>query len=228
MSDHDPSRDPDSDEATRIARAQRFAAQGEPADQGWFDRLYKAAEGDPRKVPWQQGDAHPLLSPWLDERGALGPDLEVLVIGCGLGNDAEAVAARGGRVTAFDLSPEAIAWARRLHPDSPVDYQVADLFEPPTAWRQAFALVVEVHTVQAMPAALRARALPALADLVAPGGELLAIARHRDEGAPDPGPPWALAETEWAALEAAGLTRVTLERVPRKGRNDRWRGLWRR
>ncbi|MCC5670705.1 class I SAM-dependent methyltransferase [Nostoc sp. CHAB 5784] len=37
---------------------------------------------------------------------------KALVIGCGLGDDAEAIASLGFEVTAFDISPTAIAWCQ--------------------------------------------------------------------------------------------------------------------
>ena len=56
------------------------------------------------------------------------------MVACGLGDDAEALAAAGWRVTAFDISPAAIAWCRERFPASPVDYQVQDLSAVPSSW----------------------------------------------------------------------------------------------
>ena len=48
-------------------------------------------------------------------------------------------------VVAFDSSPTAVEWARSRHPDTAVDWQVADLFAPPSDWLGSFDLVVDVH-----------------------------------------------------------------------------------
>src|ERR1017187_7080256 len=74
-----------------------------------------------------------------------------LVVGCGLGEDAEYIARLGYATTAFDIALTAIAAARSRFPGSPVEYQVADLLAPPPWWSHAFALVVESTTLQALP-----------------------------------------------------------------------------
>ena len=115
-----------------------------------------------------------------------------LVVGCGLGEDAEYIARLGFATIAFDIAPTAIAAAGSRFPGSPVDYQVADLLTPPNRWSLAFDLVVESITVQALPDPPRAAALARLGEFVAPGGTLIVIARRREPGAADSGPPWSL------------------------------------
>ena len=87
-------------------------------------------------------------------------------------------------MTAFDVSPTAVAEARRRFAGSPVTFQVADLLAPPSAWAGAFDLVAEIYTVQALYGKARAAAVEALPGLVAPGGMLLVIARATDEEIP--------------------------------------------
>lgn len=62
---------------------------------------------------------HPALLAWLDGEPE-GVRHRALVIGCGLGDDAEAVRRRGYRVSAFDIAPTAIARCRQRFPDSKV------------------------------------------------------------------------------------------------------------
>ena len=106
------------------------------------------------------------------------------MVGCGLGYDAEFLAGRGFAVTAFDLSPTAIAAAKRMYPDSPVTYLAADLLDLPAAWAGGFDLVMEAYTVQPLYGPVRQRALAALPGPVAPGGSLLVIARATEEDDP--------------------------------------------
>lgn len=195
------------DEARARARAlaQEALARGEPV--AWFEALYRQAGGDPAQVPWADLAPHPALVAWLDRAGDLAR-ARAVVVGCGLGDDAEEVARRGARVTAFDVSPAAVAWCRARFPGSPVDYQVGDLLDPPPTWREAFDLVVEVYTLQALPAALRARAARGVADLVAPGGRAVVVCRGRDEGEEVEGPPWPLARSDLAPFVEAGLREV--------------------
>ena len=179
-----------------------FLRRGDPI--GWFEAFYADQQGDESRVPWADASGHPLLAEWLGARPELA-GARALVVGCGLGEEAEQVAGAGCAVTAFDVAPTAIQWARRRFPASRVDYSVADLFAPPAAWSRAFDLVVEIYTVQALPLELRERALDAVADFVAPAGRLLVITRGRDDGAETGDLPWPLSRTELARLERRGL-----------------------
>jgi SAM-dependent methyltransferase len=107
-----------------------------------------------------------------------------IVVGCGLGADAEHVAGLGYVTVAFDISETAVRTARERNPDSPVDYVTADLRELPDEWLGAFDLVVEIITVQALPEPLRSSAIANIARLTAPAGTLLVIASRRDDADP--------------------------------------------
>ena len=143
-----------------------------------------------------------------------------MVVGSGLGADAEYLASLGFDTTGFDISETAVRLARERHPETSVDYRVADLLDLPDEWHHAFDLVVEVFTIQALPDPPRDRAVTAVAGLVAPGGTLLAIEfRHvagLDEQA---GPPFSLTRASMQALAADGLTTVRAEELE----GPRWR-----
>jgi len=181
----------------------------------WFDRLYRDAAGDPARVPWASESVCPIVAGYLADNPGPG---RAVVVGCGIGEDSEAVAAAGYDTVGFDVSPEAIGWCKRRFPESAVDYRVADLFSLPEDWAQAFDLVVEIRTVQALPPDLRPNVLDAVASLVAPGGVLRIVALARAEGVIPYGPPWAVSEREMGRLVEAGLTVVSFETVSR--------GLW--
>lgn len=168
--------------ATR-ARARALARQLlDNADaKGWFEALYSEAAGDAYIIPWADRTPNPHLVGWLTNNAVKGEGRRTLVIGCGLGDDAEVLAALGFDVTAFDISPTAIAWCRQRFPVSPVQYVVADLFNAPKAWEGGFDLVVEAYTLQVLPPEFRLLAMDAIARCVAPSGLLLVIARGRDE-----------------------------------------------
>ncbi|HVS17023.1 MAG TPA: class I SAM-dependent methyltransferase, partial [Planctomycetota bacterium] len=145
-----------------------------------------------------------LYGDWLASTAGLAGK-RTLVVGCGLGEEAEQAALAGCAVTAFDVSPTAIAWAQRRVPATPVHYRVADLFDPPASFRASFELVIEIYTVQALPPELRERALDAVAGFVAPGGTLFVLARGRDDDAPPGDVPWPLSRAELARLARHGL-----------------------
>ena len=184
----------------------------------WFEPLYRQAEGDPSRVPWAELQPKAPLLEWLDAHDEPGAGRRAVVVGCGLGDDAEEVARRGWRVTAFDLAPTAIEWCRRRFPVTEVDYQVADLFRLPAAWRGAFDLVIEVYTLQALPAEMRPEAIDRVAELVGRGGRLLLVCRLREVDEIVEGPPWPLTTKELTRLEEVGLT--LLESVEVDGGSD--------
>lgn len=207
--------------------AARSLADGDPT--GWFDRLYAAGAAGEVSMPWSRRTPHPLLEPW--SRGLDGRGRRAIVVGCGLGADAEHVAALGYDTVAFDISETAIRSARLRRPDSSVHYQTADLLDPPVAWIRAFDLVIEVITVQALPDPPRRTAIVNVGHLVAPGGTLLVIAARRTPAGTDvAGPPWPLSRDEIDAFATDGLTQVRVEQMadPRYPDSPRWRAEFRR
>ncbi len=180
-----------------------------------FDDIYAQLRGkDPATVPWTNAEPHPLFASWLrgeTKRGLVIGGQRALVIGSGLGDDANALAALGYAVTAFDYSPHAIDWARQRFPDAQVDWHVADLFALPESWRREFDLVVEVYTIQALPVTRRQDTIRAITDTVAPGGSLVMVALTRDVRDPLRARPWPLTEQEVASIERHGV--VETDRV---------------
>jgi 2-polyprenyl-3-methyl-5-hydroxy-6-metoxy-1,4-benzoquinol methylase len=203
------------------------AGGSDPKRQEWFEAVYSLAEGDPAGVPWAHLEPRPLLEEWLAGRPIAG--LRALEVGCGLGDNAEALARAGARVVAFDLVERAVQWARERFPRSDVDYRAADLFHAPQEWRGAFDFVHELYTLQALPATLLPDAARALASFVAPGGTLLIISRARDEEEELGGPPWPLTRTAVESFAVDGLRLVALEDIsPSGGLARHWRAAFRR
>lgn len=210
-------------------RAQKLASDAGAAQPvAWFEQLYAESAGNPQEVPWADQEPHPLLRQWLDGADVRGRS--TLVVGCGLGDDAAALGAAGAAVTAFDVSPTAVDWARRRFPDPAVDWQVVDLLEPPAEWTGAFDLVVEVYTLQALRHAARGQAISVLPTLVRPGGELLVITRVREDDEPDGDLPWPLTRSELADVGSGLLALQTHEIIDTDGSAPvrRVRSLWRR
>lgn len=166
--------------------------------------MYSAVGDDLAALPWASLTPFPLLVEWLDGAGA-GTSGEALVVGTGLGDDAEELARRGFAVTAFDFSPTAIERARERFPESTVDYRVADLLDLPDEWRERFDLVVEIRTLQSLPIGDRRAAATAIAGTVAPGGLLWLFALGRESHQPGETRPWPVTTEELAVLESAGL-----------------------
>ena len=175
---------------------------------GWFDVLYAQANGDSSQVPWAKLTLHPYLQDWLDTDQIQGNGRSAIVIGCGLGDDAEALQERGFQVTAFDISPTAIAWCQKRFPNSSVTYIVADLLALDPSWYRAFDFVFESRNIQALPLSVRSKVIKAIASLVAPEGTLLVITRHRETNTEPEGPPWPLSDGELNQFQELGLREI--------------------
>ena len=184
--------------------AERALERGEPL--GWFDGFYESAAGDTKRIPWAERRPNVNLVSWLSGRSLGRTAKSALVVGCGLGDDAELIASEGPATTAFDLAPRAVEWCRSRHPDSAVTYVVADLLDTPAPWKQAFDFVFEAYTLQVLPPAMRPAAVNAIAECVAPGGRLLVISRGRGSDDEVDGFPWPLARAEVESFVAAGLS----------------------
>ncbi|MCC5948319.1 MAG: methyltransferase domain-containing protein [Nitriliruptoraceae bacterium] len=184
--------------------------------------MYRAAGRDTAQVPWHHVGAHPLLTDWLEQPVATPPGRRALVTGCGLGDDAAALAVAGYEVTGVDIAPSAIAWARRRHRRTDVDWQVADLLAPgdtgddssPGEVAGDADLVVEIGTVRMLPGVVRDAMMDAVARRVAPGGVLVVVttlAKDAESARHAAGPPWPQAPSELAVYRGPGLVRLALE-----------------
>ena len=189
--------------------SEEFYAKGDAT--GWFDALYGEAGGEAAKLPWGNLETNPSFKSWLEKRDLGGTVKTAVVVGCGLGDDAEELANHGFAVTSFDISPKGIEWARRLHPESKVNYLVADLFALPNEMKQAFDFVLEIYTIQALPLDVREKAIAAIAELVAPNGELLVIERGANENETKENPPFPLWQSHLENFIKAGLTETKFE-----------------
>jgi SAM-dependent methyltransferase len=214
-------------EAGRLA--DEAQADGEPTR--WFEQLWSAAARDEVDMPWDRTEAYPPVTAYL-AGDADGVGRRAVVVGAGLGADAELLASRGYRTVAFDLAPSAVELARSRHPHSEVDYRVADLLGLPDDLVGAFDLVVEVFTVQALPRTLRREAVEGVRSLLAPGGALLCVQFALPSGAdPEQGPPWVLTRDEMESFAAGDVTQASLTRQPHpRGAElpQTWVGVFRR
>ena len=186
----------------------QYAAEGK--DSEWFEAFYREAREGRTTVPWADLAPNTHLWEWHRQTAYDFRDARCLTVGCGLGDDAEYLAEQGGRVTAFDIAPTAVAWCRERFPSSRVDYVVADLLAPPRAWEQQFDFVFEANTLQVLPADVRPQALRNLAGFLAPYATLLLICRRRDASEPEGPMPWPLTREE-LSIGLSSLDLVSIE-----------------
>lgn len=183
-----------------------------------FEAVYSRVGSNLRSVPWALLEPHPSFVEWLDRGGAPAGGT-ALVVGCGLGDDAEEAARRGFQVTAFDVAPSAVRLARRRFKKSTVSYEVADLFAPPERWRELFDLVVEVRTLQFLPRPSRAAAIASIAACVRRGGVVFVRGMlGRRGGATGRGwRPLPLLRSELASFAESGLVEREFRELPEEG-----------
>lgn len=82
-----------------------FINRGDP--KGWFEALYAEASGNAQHIPWADLVPNPQLVNWtvnwtvnwIDANAVRGAGQRALIVGCGLGDDAELLAERGFNVT---------------------------------------------------------------------------------------------------------------------------------
>lgn len=185
--------------------AKSYAKKGDP--NGWFEEFYAEAGGDFQNVYWADLKPNPLLVDWMEEhRPTAGA--RAVVIGCGLGDDAEAMSRQGYVVTAFDISSSAIEMCRKRFPESDVEYVVADLFAFPAEWHHAFSLVYECNTVQILKDPERTQAITAISSLAAPEGDVVVSCRSRNVGEGLDEFPVALDKNEIDKFAADGMTEI--------------------
>lgn len=183
---------------------------------GWFEVIYTEASGNTEEIPWAKTSPHPALINWLATANITNK--KALVIGCGLGDDSELLAQNNAQVTAFDIASSAIAWCKKRFPESSVNYLVADLLNLASNWNNAFDLIFESRTIQALPLAIRPNVIEAIATLTKPGGTLLIVTRLRDTEADPDGPPWAVSEEELSQFQQFGYQEIN--RIPYLDENN--------
>ena len=151
----------------------------------WCNSIYTDAKGDYKAVFWADLEPSPYLVEWLklnkDNLDNSKPK-KAIVIGCGVGDDAEALSEYGYEVIGFDISPEAIKLCKNRYPNTKVKYLVADLFDYDKKWVKDFDVVYECNTIQILPGKYRTKARIAISNLLSENGHVLVSCRSRKKG----------------------------------------------
>jgi 2-polyprenyl-3-methyl-5-hydroxy-6-metoxy-1,4-benzoquinol methylase len=195
------------------ARARELAAQFRAAGDftGWFEALYREQEQGRQVVPWADMGVNPSLLEYFQLEPVETAGRSAIVVGCGYGDDAEQLAAWGFETTGFDISSSAIEACRRRFPESRVNYQTADLLNPPADWRGRFDFVLESNTLQSLPPELREQAISGVAGFVSQNGMVLVMARAREEHDPVGLMPWPLTRGDLDLFVTMGLIEKSFE-----------------
>jgi len=188
----------------------------------WFEDLYRNNKETQENIPWARQAVNPLLQSYLDDEKV--HQGKALVIGCGLGDDAMALAEAGYEVTAIDVSQTALDLAQARFPDANITFKKQDIFE----YAIQFDFVFEAFTIQSLPVEFREKMIKAVAGTVSKGGKLLLVAHKREEMFD--GPPWPLTPKEVDLFKEEGLTELshTLHTEESKISNTRFRVLYKK
>ncbi len=195
-----------------------FAARGDTM--GWFDALYQEAAGDNEVIPWADLEPNIYFRKWAEANGLKGEGRTALVVGCGLGDDAKYLHDLGFEVTAFDISPTAIEWARKLYGDSDIAFEACDLFEPFRGWIGGFDFVLEIYTIQPLPLEMRPKVVDAVAAFVAEGGSMVVVTRGRDDDAEPDEMPWPMSRKDLSRFKEDGLTQTDFVIMPAEAEDE--------
>src|SRR5436190_4241401 len=202
-------------EFDKRARARELAAEFEARGDtlGWFEALYKESGGNNELVPWADLEPNRFFKEWAERNNLKGNGRKALVVGCGLGDDAIYLDDLGFKVTAFDISPTAIEWAKRLHKDRDIQFEIADLFQPFRGWLGGFEFVLEIYTIQPLPIEMRPEVIDAVSSFVAPNAELVVVCRGRNDDDEPEQLPWPLSRKDLSTFIANGLVQTDFEEV---------------
>ena len=191
-----------------------------------FEKMYKQNENSHENIPWARQDVNPYLQTYLDETREFKG--KALVIGCGLGDDAYALANAGYETIAIDISQTALEIAQKRFPDAKILFEKQDIFDMPSEYFEHFNFVFEAQTVQSLPRKFRTKMIQAIADTVAKNGELLVIS-HKKQNDND-GPPWPLTQEEIDEFKEYSLEEISSEFVIETSEisNTRFRNLYKK
>ncbi|MEM9950746.1 MAG: class I SAM-dependent methyltransferase [Chloroflexota bacterium] len=188
---------------------QEYLAKGDAT--GWFEELYSRADKNNTTPPWAGMEADSYFVKWAEKNSLKGDNRTAIVIGCGLGDDAEYLSELGFKVTAFDVSSTAIEICKKRFPGSSVSYQQADLFQVPQVWHDGFDFVFENRTIQALPVEMEQQSKQEVANLVADNGQLLILCHGREPHEAKQGIPWALSHEDLSFFIEQDMTEKTFE-----------------
>ena len=178
----------------------------------FFESVYENADHDDlSSIPWATLAPNVYLEKHLSLQGLVSGK-KALVIGCGLGDDALILEKHGYEVEALDISPSAIALAKKRHPESKIDFHVGDIYNMPESSVGQYDFVYEGLTIQSLPPADREKLVGIIVSLVAKEGELFVYAHTQDDTDNYGGPPWPLYADEFTLFEKEGLEQIYMDK----------------
>ena len=154
-----------------------------------------------RNTPWDKGAPSPVISELVS---GIPQNANVVIPGCGTGNDVLAVQTANPRViTCIDIAPEAIATLTSRYKGQPnVNPVLGDFMEFAAEHPSSADVIIEHTCFCAIPVAMRSGYAYASATLLRPGGKVLGAFywMPRDTDDITIGPPFQTSEVELRTL----------------------------
>ncbi len=163
------------------------------------------------RTGWDLGGVHPLFSELIDHASAAGLEEGGFILepGCGRAHTGAALAGLGYKVTAFDVSQEAVDAAKKLYAHlANLELVVADLFALSNSWTNKFDAVYDRAVLCALPRSIRPAYVETCAKMIKPGGLFLSIPFTKLNIAESEGPPFAVCENDLEEMFTSRFEKV--------------------
>jgi len=163
----------------------------------FFENVYKNASENLDKIPWATFDANEYLQDFFKNKEKV-TNKKALVIGCGLGDDAQFLTKMGYIVDAIDISPTSIKLAKQRFDNKNINFSVEDIFELPSNMINNYDFVYEGLTIQSIDPKHRIQLIEIISSLNNDNGELLLYTNYQEDIDTFGGPPWPLYKRDLA------------------------------
>jgi len=178
----------------------------------FFDNIYKNTNDTHSNIPWATLNANIYLKDYLDNNEMV-KNKKALVIGCGLGDDANELSLKGYEVDAIDISDHAISLAKKRFQDKNINFKVEDIFDLPKSMINSYDFIYEGLTIQSIHPQYRESLIKIIYSLNKSNGELLLYTNIQNDSDSFGGPPWPLYRKDLEIFNTIGYEILSKEEL---------------
>jgi len=163
----------------------------------FFENIYNTKSDNLNSIPWAKLEVNEYLKDYLNNNANTN-NKKALVIGCGIGDDADYLASKGYEVDAFDISPSAINIAKKRFCNKNINFFVQDIFSLPNNMINSYDFVYEGLTIQSINPKFKNELIKIISSLGKKDSHLLLYSNFQDDIDNYDGPPWPLYKRDFA------------------------------